>query len=76
MQQNRNHTLEHLETWVMTHINRPIKGFEHKRNYDGSLFTKRQQLSSTRLQVLAIGMYFLDRGKPVEEIFAILQSFQ
>lgn len=74
-QRKRDQIIHHLEKWVMTHIHRPIKGFEQKKNYDGTLFTKHQQLSSTRLQVLSIGMYFIDRGKSPEEVFAILQPF-
>lgn len=68
-------TLEHVEAWVFTHVTRPIKGFEHKRNHDGSLFTKRQQLSATRLQVLAVAMYFLGRGKSEEEVIRLLRIF-
>lgn len=74
-QQTRDHAIHYLESWVLTHVQKPIKGFEHKRNHDGTLFTKHQQLSSTRLQVLAIGMYFIDRGRKPEEVITILETF-
>lgn len=68
--------MEMVERWVVSNINRPIKGFEHKKNHDGSFFSYKQQLSSTRLQVLAVAIYFLNRGKSTTEVLQLLKTFQ
>jgi hypothetical protein len=71
----RHHISENIALWVQTNINRPIKGFEHKRNADGSLYTKSQQISSTRIQALAVATYFIGRGKSQHEVLQILRVF-
>ena len=68
--------IQFFETWIAEHIHRPIKGFEHKRNSDGTFFNKRQQILATRVQILAIVSYFLARGKSAEEIREAVQVFQ
>jgi hypothetical protein len=67
--------LADLEDWITLHVNRPIKGFEHKRNKDGTLYTKSQQITSTRYQAMAIAAYFTARGKTRKEILEILEVF-
>lgn len=62
--------------WIHNYITEPISGFEHKRNPDGSFYTKRQQLAATRRQAIAIVHDFLKRGKSETEIFEILYLFR
>lgn len=71
----RNQMFHAIEIWVTRHINRPIKGFDQKKNSDGTLYTKNQQLSSTRYQAMAIAAYFIARGKSQKEILQILEVF-
>jgi hypothetical protein len=66
---------EHLITWINTHINKPIKGFDHKKNADGTLLSHEQQMHATRDQVLSVANYFFTRGRSQEEIIAIITNF-
>lgn len=65
-----------IEEWIQKNINRPIKGFESKRNADGSYYSFAQQIRATRCQVIAIARYFLQKGKSPHEIQGVLAHFQ
>lgn len=67
---------EDFFTWIHTYITEPISGFEHKRNPDGSFYSRTQQLYATRQQAIAIVHDFLKRGKSEPEIFEILYLFR
>ncbi len=71
----RDHVLQNIEAWIMRNVNRPIKGFDQKKNIDGTLYTKSQQVASTRLQAVTIAAYFIARGKSEKEILGILELF-
>ena len=65
-----------LEPWIHENIHRPIKGFESKRNIDGTLYNYAQQINATRLQVLSVALYFLQRGKEVGEVTRVISHFK
>ena len=67
---------EQFFQWIHTYITEPITGFEHKRNPDGTFYTRSQQLAATRKQAIAIVHDFLRRGKSEPEIFEILYLFR
>ncbi len=67
---------ESIMSWIVNNITTPIKGFDHKRNPDGSFFSIEQQLHQTRLQVVAVASYFYHRGRSTTEVMDIITSFQ
>jgi hypothetical protein len=68
--------LRWIEEWVAKNIHRPIKGFEHKRNPDGSYYSFSQQMRETHRQAIAVAKYFLQRGKSTEEVCGVLAHFR
>jgi hypothetical protein len=64
-----------VAVWVVSTVKTPIKGFEEKRNPDGSFYTYKQQLLATYKQVYIIIMDLLIRGKSKQEIMHTLQLF-
>ncbi len=62
--------------WIHQHITKPIQGFEHKTNEDGTAYSRTQQLQETRRQAIEIVHYFMKRGKSEPEIFEVLYSFK
>ncbi len=71
-----NSFLPRIEAWIIKNINRPIKGFESKRNADGSYYTFAQQINATRLQVIAVAKYFLEQGKTPDEVHLVIAHFR
>lgn len=69
-------TLSQIKSWIVRHIHRPIQGFEHKKNPDGTWYTKEQQLHATRFQALNVAHYFINRGKSFDEIVNVLSLFR
>lgn len=65
-----------VEEWILKNINRPIKGFESKKNDDGSYYSFSQQIYATRLQVMAVARYFLQQGKSPDEVCGVLAHFR
>jgi hypothetical protein len=67
---------EEFFLWIHTYITEPIRGFEHKKNPDGSYYTTSQQITATRKQAIAMVHDFLQRGKSEADIFQILYLFK
>ncbi len=63
-------------TWMKENILRPIQGFEHMKNADGTYYTYDQQMRATYWQMFAIIRHFLKRGKSYDEIISILTLFR
>ena len=68
--------ISRIEEWVLGNIHRPIKGFEHKKNKDGSFYSFAQQMRATRSQIMAVAHYLLERGKSTEEVRGVLAHFR
>jgi hypothetical protein len=67
---------EKFSLWIHEQITEPIRGFEHKQNPDGTMYSRTQQLDATRKQAVAIVHDFLRRGKSEADIFSILYLFK
>lgn len=61
--------------WVKCNIRRPIRGFNDKRNNDGSRYSYEQQLVASRIQVLYVAHYLSTIGKSTEDIIRSLRDF-
>ena len=60
--------------WVEAHIKKPFKGFEHKRNSDGTFYSYDQQLCATRSQVVSMAYDLIKRGWDDVKIIKWLQT--
>jgi hypothetical protein len=65
-----------ISVWIERNITHPIQGFEHKKNPDGSTYTREQQVRASQHQVHSVATYFANRGKSEEEIMQILHCFK
>ncbi len=61
--------------WAKTQSIQPIKGFEDKRNPDGTPFTFQQQQLATRMQMYLIICDLCSRGKSSASIQSIITAF-
>lgn len=75
-QLTKDDTFKQIKLWIVHHINKPIQGFEHKRNPDGRYYSLEQQMMATRYQVMNIADYFLANGKSYDEIIRVLRMFR
>lgn len=48
--------------WVEVNISKPFKGFEHKRNQDGTFYSYEQQIYATRAQVVSMAYELIKKG--------------
>lgn len=64
-----------LITWILTHINCPITGFEHKTNRDGETLSYKEQISETQYQLILIASDYYRRGTPIQKIYNLLTNF-
>jgi uncharacterized protein (DUF2344 family) len=64
-----------LSHWIESHIQKPITGFEHKKNADGKYYSSSEQLKATHYQLNVIAKNYLDRGKSAHEIIKRLEWF-
>lgn len=62
--------------WIKQHISEPIRGFDGKRNFDGTYYSLKQQIKASREQLLLIAIDYYDRGYPPERIIQELQYFR
>lgn len=60
---------------IITCITRPICGFEHKTNADGTQFSQEQQLQATRQQVILLVKNHYAKGAGEEELIKIIKYF-
>lgn len=68
--------LEDIALWIHQNISRPIAGFHHKVNGDGTYYTPEQQLNATRYQLLLIAIDYYSKGVPDEKILRIMRYFK
>lgn len=66
---------KHLLFWILSHVARPIAGFEHKRTKNGQYISLEEQLYETYYQVMLIATYLYNRGYSEEKILSILSPF-
>ena len=67
---------KYLIVWILTNISTSIAGFEHKRNQDGTFYSKDQQLSETRYQVMLVASYFYKKGDKIESVIGKIECFR
>jgi hypothetical protein len=65
-----------LVSWIKENITRPLRGFEDKKNADGSPYSFRQQMRATYHQLIEIVGDLISRGKPHSSIKDTLISFK
>jgi hypothetical protein len=73
--QNAHNLPFEILVWIKQNIHRPIKGFEHKRNPDGTYYSPDQQLKATHRQAVTAASYFVHKGKSRPEIINFLIAF-
>lgn len=64
-----------LKEWILENVRRPIRGFEHKRNPDGSWYSREQQVTATRFQAFNIAQDYIKRGKSPQDAIDILKHY-
>jgi hypothetical protein len=67
--------LEQWWSWVQQQSVKPIRGFEDKKNPDGSLYTYQQQQLATHMQMYLIICDMCSRGKSSASIHSIMEVF-
>jgi hypothetical protein len=65
-----------LTSWIRSCAQKPIRGFDHKTNPDGSLFNYYQQKNATHTQLYNIILDMKKRGKDERQIVSMLTSFR
>jgi hypothetical protein len=64
-----------ISIWIDQHISRPIRGFEHKKKANGSMYSRNEQLLATRYQLRLIAQSYMKRGVSPHEIVMRLKWF-
>jgi hypothetical protein len=67
---------ESLVYWIRNNITRPLRGFEDKKNPDGTPYSFKQQMRATYHQIREIVSDLISRGKAQSDIKNILVSFK
>lgn len=65
-----------LSSWIKACAKEPIKGFDHKKNPDGSFFSYLQQKNATYKQLQSIILDMKKRGKDEKQIITVLSAFK
>lgn len=64
-----------LITWILTYVDSPITGFEHKTNPEGKRLSYKEQISETQYQLILIASDYYRRGTPTQKIYNLLANF-
>ncbi len=64
-----------IVVWILTYIDRPIRGYEHKTNEKGEVITLKEQLSETKFQIMLIAADYYKRGFSEVKIRRVLSAY-
>lgn len=66
---------QHIYLKIVNSITTPIAGFEHKRNPDGSFYSRQQQIEASQQQVVLLVKDYYIKGADEHKLMKIISYF-